>query len=398
MTEEKFELIDGSFGTLIETKDLKAFKSENYNFLFIKKDGQFFRWGNGKDLELPEKADGRHFELYNIWKFLWKDKCEGFKDFVKNLETDGDLKYGLPEILDLEIAEICDGIPGIGPCKFCYKSNTGFKGENMSFEKFKEIFDKLPNTITQIAFGCGTLRKHPEMWDMFKYCRENDVVPNLTVNGDVDKEEFDKIAEYARSCAVSIYDKDISYNAIKELTDRGMTQINIHYMISEETYEKAFELMDDIKTDPRLEKLGALVLLNLKPKGRAVKNNFNKLSQEKFDKLFKYGLDNKISLGFDSCGAAKVTNFMNSNSPKYDFMKNYIEPCESGTYSTYINVKGNFFPCSFSEGEGEWKEGIDVSKVKDFIKDVWFNEKTKEFTKKVHNCRECNIGCPIFDV
>ena len=334
--------------------------SENYNFMFNKADGFFARWG-------------------------------------KTQEDDGDLEIGLPEIADIEIAEVCEGVPGIGPCSFCYKSNTGFKGDNMSLDTFKNIFDKLPPTVTQIAFGCGTLRRHPEMWDIFNYSKENGVTPNLTINGDVDDHEFDKIADKCGACAVSIYDKNLSYDAIKKLTDRGMTQVNIHYMISEETYEKAFEIMDDIKTDPRLEKLNALVFLSLKPKGRSI-NSFNKLSKDKFDELIKYALDNKVPFGFDSCSAQKVMSYIDDQDGKLDDLKNHVEPCESTLYSLYIDVNGDFYPCSFSPDTPGWEKGISVLESTNFLSDVWNNDKTKLFRDNVIQCRGCGKSCSLYEI
>ena len=156
MKAYKLKLSNGKDSVLVKDDKSIRLMSENYNFMFNKADGFFARWG-------------------------------------KTQEDDGDLEIGLPEIADIEIAEVCEGVPGIGPCSFCYKSNTGFKGDNMSLDTFKNIFDKLPPTVTQIAFGCGTLRRHPEMWDIFNYSKENGVTPNLTINGDVDDHEFDKI-------------------------------------------------------------------------------------------------------------------------------------------------------------------------------------------------------------
>lgn len=357
---KKIEMFDKSQGLLIEDEKSKSFLHPKYNFRFRKKDGFFLRWGETK-------------------------------------EANGNETLGLPEICDLEISEVCDGVPGIGPCSFCYKSNTGFKGDQMSFETFKNIFHKLPPTITQIAFGVGTTRKHPEMWDMFKYAKEHGVTPNLTINGDVDDHEFDKIAEYCGACAVSVYDKDLSYNAVKKLTDRGMTQVNIHYMISEETYDGALNVMNDKLTDPRLEKLNAIVLLSLKPKGRATKNHFHKLSQDKFNHLVDYAMDKGIGIGFDSCSAFKFTSAI-SNRPNAKQLETFADPCESTIYSSYINVRGDFFPCSFSEGEGEWIEGISVTESDDFLKDVWYNEKTVKFRNNVIRCRGCNINCSIYDI
>lgn len=356
----KIKMADNSVGILIKDDKKISLLNENYNFVFHKKDGFFARWG-------------------------------------KTMEDDGLLELGLPEIADIEIAEVCEGVPGIGPCAFCYKSNTGFKGTNMSLETFKTIFNKLPPTVTQIAFGCGTLRRHPEMWDIFKYSKNNGVIPNLTINGDVDDHEFDKIADMCGACAVSIYDKDLSYDAIQKLIDRGMSQVNIHYMIAEETYDKAFEIMDDIKSDSRLEKLNALVFLSLKPKGRSV-GHFNQLNQEKFNTLIQYALDNKIPFGFDSCSAQKVIKYVDTQNGKLDGLKDHIEPCESTLYSLYIDVNGDFFPCSFSPDTPGWEEGLSVLKCNNFLTDIWNNEKTKQFRNNVIQCRGCGQSCTIYEI
>ena len=359
MNKTEIELINGKKAIIVENEKVKALKSEDYNFVFNKEDGFFARWG-------------------------------------KTQEDDGDFTLGLPEIADIEIAEVCEGVPGIGPCAFCYKSNTGNKGENMSLDTFKTIFHKLPKTVGQIAFGCGTLRRHPEMWDIFRYSKENGVTPNLTINGDVDAHEFDKIAEMCGACAVSIYDKELSYDAIKELTDRGMKQVNIHFLIANETYDRAFEIMEDIKTDPRLKKLNAIVFLSLKTKGRS-KNRFHQLSQEQFTKLTNHALENNIPMGFDSCSAQKFLVAIKDH-PNYKEMETNAESCESTLYSMYIDVKGSFFPCSFTPGTDGWSEGLSVLECEDFVKDIWFNEKTRKFSEGVIKCRNCKQSCSIYDI
>ena len=359
LKKQNIKLSNGDDAIIIDNKNFKLLKSKKYNFLFKKDDGFFARWGKTK-------------------------------------EEDGDLNIGLPEIADIEIAEICEGVPGIGPCAFCYKSNTGNKGENMSFETFKKIFHSLPQTITQIAFGCGTLRRHPEMWDIFKYTKNNGITPNLTINGDVDDNEFDKIAELCGACAVSIYDKNLSYDAIKKLSDRGMKQCNIHYMISQETYDQVFEIMDDIKNDHRLVNLNALVLLSLKNKGRS-KNKFHQLTQTQFTTITNYALENNIPIGFDSCSAQLFLNAIKHH-PKYKMMYQSVEPCESTLYSLYIDVKGDFYPCSFSPDTEGWETGLSILECNDFINDIWQHKKTKKFRDRVIECRVCNQSCTIYNI
>jgi len=189
---------------------------------------------------------------------------------------------------------------------------------------------------------------------------------------------------------------DIAYDAIKSLTDRGMTQVNIHYMISEQTYDKAFEIMKDIKSDPRLEKLNAIVFLSLKPKGRSI-GHFNQLSQDKFKILTDYALSNQIPMGFDSCSAQKFMKAV-KDYPNAEEMKTYAEPCESTLYSLYIDVNGDFFPCSFSPGTPGWEKGLSVLNCKNFIKDIWFNDKTRKFSDDVKSCRDCNKSCTIYEI
>jgi len=400
--ESKIKLIDGSYGTLKVSDNFKAFKSKYYNYLFYKKDGQFFRWGNGDNKELPKKLDPKSLELYNIWVTLWgKDNCEDFKTFLRNLEDDGDEKYWLPEILDMEVATKCsgpvlaDGKPR--PCPFCYKSNNP-NGSYTDTELFKKVIDNMPSTLTQCALGIGDITQ-PNLWELMQYLRNSDIVPNVTINGALMTDEyFDKLKEHCGAVAISFYDKDLTFNSVHELaTIRNMSQINIHYMICEETYDRALQLIDEVKTDERLKNLNAVVFLSLKKKGRAKGDGFTQLSQEKFKTLSSKAMDAGIGFGYDSCSAQKALQSF-SHLPNYKQIEQSIEPCESSVASSYINSEGYYFPCSFSEGEGDWEEGINVAEVDDFLKDIWFSGKTKTFKDKVIECRHCSKSCPLFEI
>jgi len=352
MEKSEIKLINGDISTLIEDQYTKILRSENYNFIFNKQTGFFVRWGKTK-------------------------------------EDDGDINLGLPELVDMEISTSCHGIDK--PCKFCYKSNTP-KGDYMSFETFKKIFSKLPPSITQLAAGIGDIDGNPDMWKIFNYCRENGVIPNVTINGArMTDELFDRLALMMGAVAVSLYDKDLTYTAVEELTRRGLKQTNIHFLLSEETYDKAIETLNDIKIDDRLKHLNAIVFLSLKTKGNA-KNGFTQLGQEKFNNIVKYSLDNNISIGFDSCGSTKFLKSIEGHN-NFKQMEMLVEKCEASLYSSYISVSGHYYPCSFCDGVENWEEGIDVLNCEDFLKDVWFNEKTLNFKKKLLNC---NRDCPVY--
>lgn len=353
----KIEFPNGETGYLSETNELKAFKSERYKYIFNKINGSFARFG-------------------------------------KTLEDDGDLELGLPEIADIEISTICHGIHNI-PCAFCYKANTG-TGTNMSLDTFKKVFAKLPHTVTQIAFGIGDIDSNPDMFDIFQYARDNGVVPNVTINGDRLTDEIClRLSKVCGAVAVSYYDHELTCNAVQRLTDLGMTQVNIHFFLAANTLKRASDLLNTIKSEPRLNKLNAVVFLSLKQKGRA-SCGFDCVSQDEFTSLVNLAFANGVNIGFDSCSAVKFIEAV-KNHPKYEQFKDMAEPCESSIYSSYINTDGFYFPCSFMEGEGEWKEGLDVVNCNDFLQDIWWNEKTLRFKEKLLKTRGL-IGCPVFTI
>lgn len=359
MKKTEIKLVNGDNVVIFDNDKVKALKSENYNFVFDKKNGFFARWG-------------------------------------KTQEDDGDPMIGLPEIADIEIDTACKQ-----NCTFCYKSNNK-DGEYMSLETYKNIFSKLPFSVTQVAFGITDIDSNPDMWDIFDYTRSKSVIPNVTINGSrMTSELYDRLAKTMGAVAVSVgtsYNKDNSYTAIKELTDRGMKQVNIHDMICLENFDYTMQVIKDCKTDERLKNLNALVLLSLKTKGRA-ENRFHPLPQDKFNELCKFALSEKISIGFDSCGSHKFLKYLESDKSLSDEsrnkMKECVEPCESSCYSSYIDVKGNYFPCSFTPGTENWNDGLSVLKCDNFIDDIWNNEKTVNFRNKLIGC---NRNCPLYKI
>ena len=334
----------------------KTFNKPEYNFVFDTENGFFARWG-------------------------------------RNMEDDPSYSPYGNEILDIEITDICKG-PGGVPCPFCYKSNSPNNKSNMSFDMFKSIIDKMPDTITQIAIGAdaqGTA--NPDMIDMMAYSLFKNIIPNITV-ADISDDMAQKLSVLCGAVAVSRYkDKNYCYNSVKKLIDRDMKQINIHIMISEETLDQVYETINDyIEGDTRLKNLNAIVLLSLKKKGRG--EGFTPLSQDKFKKVVDYALDNNVPLGFDSCSCHKFLDSV-KNRNNFKELEMVSEPCESACFSAYINSKGDFFPCSFSEGEGEWEEGIHVQSCVNFVNDVWMHDKTKKFRNTLI---KNNRICPLFEV
>lgn len=357
----------------------KQVRSEKYNYNFNKRTGFFARWG---------------------------------------IEPNDDPAYAPgPEILDIEISSgKCSG-----DCPFCYKENNSNKSaQNMTFEQFKNIFDKMPKTLTQIAFGICDVDTNPDMFRMFEYARDNGVIPNYTCNGHkMTPEIARKTVELCGAVAVSVgdgyeyeeveevihggYDKDSSYNTIDMLTKAGMNQVNIHFMLSEQTYEKAFDLIRDVNNDERLRGLNAIVFLAYKPKGKN-KDIFTTITDtKKYKKLIEFCESHNVNYGMDSCSAAMYVSTIQYKDNRVQ-LSQFVESCESSLFSGYINSQGKYFHCSFSEGEGAWKNGIDVLAANSF-EEVWNHPLTVKFRRASiktaqqnphKDCGDCRL-CLMFN-
>ena len=177
---------------------------------------------------------------------------------------------------------------------------------------------------------------------------------------------------------------------MKELTDRGMTQVNIHCLLAHESSDKCIEVLLDSQRDSRLKSLNAIVYLWLKPKGN--RNYFTQVRKEEYKELINLALEKKVRFGFDSCSAPMFLDAVKGHKD-YKQFEMMAEPCESfGLFSSYINAEGRYFPCSFAEGVGEWKEGIDVANCDDFLGDVWNHPLLEKYRQRSIAEKDCN-GC-----
>ena len=304
-----------------------------------------------------------------------------------------------PEILDIEITDQCAGVKDPEgsrvPCAFCYKSNGPGGKNHMSLDTFKTILSKMGKQLTQLALGVDAqCTANPDTFAIMEHARTQGVIPNVTV-ADITPDTADKLARLCGAVAVSYYperDKNRCYDTVKMLTDRGMTQINIHAMLSSDRYESILELIEDRKTDTRLAGLNAIVFLSLKQKGRG--KRFKQLGFVRFNHILDLCFKSGIAFGFDSCSYHLFDRAIKSR-PNYAQLIQTAEPCESGVFSAYIDVKGSYFPCSFYPGTEGWETGINVKDSESFLADIWNHDRTgKERGKLLGNCRQC----PIYEI
>ena len=340
---------------IYETERYKRAVSPSYNNILDKKTGSFARWGatQGED---PQ------------WSPMG------------------------PEILDIEIT--VDGCPNT--CAFCYKGNSQAEATNMTLGTFESILAKFGPNLGQIAFGITGVQTNPDFIPIMEHCRERGVVPNFTLSGaDLTPEIAEKCSELVGAVAVSVYKPvDVGYDTVKTFTNLGVTQTNIHLMVSQETMPHVWRVVRDRGSDPRLADMNAIVFLTTKPKGRA-RGRFTAPTLAQYSELVKYCLDHDIAFGFDSCGASKfeaAIDTMGLSDAVRARLKMCSESCESDLFSGYVNVRGEFWHCSFSEGE----PGIEPVNLLEMEGDFWMSEPVVAFREKLlattkDGCRQCPI-------
>jgi hypothetical protein len=348
--------IQGQHFLITDTHEMKTVESAEYNYIFKKSTGTFLRWG-------------------------------------QTHQDDPQICPIGPEILDIEIS-----INGCqNKCAWCYKGNTDGPPTNMDFDMYRTILGKIPKTLTQVALGITSVQTNPDFQKMLSYTRSCGFIPNFTTSGIDLTESFAKeIQPYVGAIAVSAYqtDKNVCYNTIKMLTDLGYKQINIHLLVSRQTMSFVWEVLKDIKEDPRLAKMYAVIFLAVKPKGRAVQ--FTSATGEEYDLLVQHCISNNIIFGLDSCSAPKIDDSIRAldvSQKDKNLMLACSERCESTLFSCYINVYGVAWACSFAENEQPIC--VDVLGCKDFIKDVWYSEPISNFREGLLSK---NRNCPIFSL
>ena len=350
--------VDGKTYILSDSDKVKIVIGEDYNYIFDKGTGNFKRWG-------------------------------------KTYEDDPDYSPIGPEILDLEIS--VNGCPN--GCRFCYKNNTNEPATNMTFDTFKKIIDSFPKTLTQIAFGITGIQTNPDFIKMMEYCREIGIVPNFTLSGiDLTDDMAQMVSKLVGALAVSAYkqDKNVCYNTVKKFTDLNVRQTNIHLLASVETLDFVYEVLKDRMNDPRLSKMGSIVFLGVKPKGRA-KDEYHPLTSAQYKDLIEFCFANNLSIGFDSCSAPKFESAikgMDLSDKEKGALIGCSESCESSLISSYINCKGEYWHCSFSENEPNM-ECVNCLDYDNFM-DVWYSDAVKKFRKNSiasmkDGCRYCHV-------
>lgn len=297
-----------------------------------------------------------------------------------------------PELADISISNHCTK-----GCEFCYKDSTN-NNIFMSVEDYEYVLSSLQSktfgNVFQVALGGGEPLEHPDFTEIINITYEKGIVANFTTNGIYLNEDIVKsIKNKVGAVAVSVNNvKDINIEKIKMLTDFGI-KTNIHFVLDNKSIDQAIEILKG-KYNNLLNKVNGVIFLTYKPSGRATVRNALTIN-EKLKKFTSLIENNKCvsRIGFDACFVPVLMKFTNVE-------VDYIDSCECGFFSVYIDEELNVKPCSFANNDKYtynlkdynmkeiWEQKYDVLR-KEAIKDSCVNECINKI-----NCRG---KCSYFD-
>ena len=307
----------------------------------------------------------------------------------KNFQEDA-YRAPIPELVDISISNHCTK-----GCTFCYRNSTP-NNIFMSVEDYetaiRSLYDSRWGNVFQVALGGGEPLEHPQFLEILKVTKKYNVVPNFTTNGlHITKEIARQIKPLVGAVAISFPNILSIKNSKAHIFIEEGIKTNIHFILDRKSIKQGIEILQG-KHNELLKGFNAVIFLTFKPMGRGSEDNCLELNDDL--KTFCNLVDANycaVNIGFDSCFMPMLMHFTNT---KIDF----IEPCECGFFSAYIDENLNVKPCSFANNSH------DTYNLKQYsFKEIWNNLYERYRNAQVNTCQRtcknssnCRGGCPYY--
>ncbi len=299
-----------------------------------------------------------------------------------------------PELADISVSNYCTK-----GCDFCYRGSTE-NGSFMSLENYEYVLDCLSSPkygrVFQVALGGGEPLEHPCFLDMLKATAQRGIVANFTTNGElIDHAMADALAGLAGAAALSVSRMADFKREKAILLIRAGIKVNIHFVLDSESVADAIDLLEG-KYNRLLGGINGVIFLTYKPRGRAPAERCLRLEDEHFIRFVQGIAPSRcaVPIGFDACF---VPVLMNRTTVDPD----YIDSCECGFFSVYIDENMNVSPCSFASDDR-----FTFSLLNRSMDEIWnggFEAYRREITEnkcadiRCANAAHCRGKCSYFD-
>lgn len=299
-------------------------------------------------------------------------------------------------------------------CPFCLSDSFANSNQLIEKEKINDIVQQTIETgILRVKIGGGEPFIYPYFLDIIEKLRKNGIFISCSTSGIlISKMSVDELKFFADNkvkVSISIdgneeyHDKlrhhdglfKKAINATQRLKTSGVN-VELRATIANDiaSYNQV-NFLNDLSLDMGIK----MRIRTVKPKGRAVKNNYATLyPDEKYWNFF----DN-IRLKAQNNPLINIEEMLSFDNETGYSCYNCKLDCAAGTRSAYIDAKGNFCPCGFIEAHFP-SEHLSENKT---MKELWTNGnsflKIRKFFKEQNensSCSKCAFvnscqgGCP----
>lgn len=301
-----------------------------------------------------------------------------------------------PELADISISNYCTN-----DCEYCYRSSNR-DGDFISLTDYQIILKQLTSeqygSVFQVALGGGEPLLHPDIVEILRTTKEDyNIVPNYTTSGFFFTQEIlEATKKFCGAIAVS-YDPYRQRMTTETLKTTGKILLaegikaNIHFVVSDKTLDEAIRIMEGVR-DKDFGDFNSIVFLTYKPFGKGSAKDCLK-PDERLTRFLKLVEEPRtiVKFGFDAC----FVPFLFKKT-KVDF--DFLDSCECGFFSVYIDEHLTVSPCSFCNDKAY------AFSLKNYeFAEIW-EQKFEEYRKKVfHNCDDicdavgqCRGQCEFF--
>jgi len=264
----------------------------------------------------------------------------------------------------------------------------------MTIDEYGFVLDQLTSDEWgppfQVAIGGGEPTQHPQLIDILEETTLRAIVANLTTNGASLCPELVKgMMRFCGAVAVSVGpDANSGFVPAIQMLTRAGVRTNVHFILSRDTVGTAIEILAG-KWDTLLTKINAVIFLTYKSLGRASADGNLQMNGEL--RRFLECIDHprtRLRLGFDACFVPLLLKFTNVD-------RRFIDSCECGFFSVFVDENLDVRPCSFTTGTRDARSlrEIPFSRIWDLEFEEYRNRARKACQEVCNHREDCRGGC-----
>eukprot|EP01105_Mastigella_eilhardi_P002745 TRINITY_DN1352_c0_g1_i2.p1 TRINITY_DN1352_c0_g1~~TRINITY_DN1352_c0_g1_i2.p1 ORF type:complete len:280 (+),score=77.66 TRINITY_DN1352_c0_g1_i2:564-1403(+) len=276
----------------------------------------------------------------------------------------------------------------------------------MPLEEFRQLFVKLPNSLSHVSFTVGDIAHNPSVLQILSYCVSNDYNPvNVSVtivDADVTADVARQLTELCHSISVVRHptNREQCYDAVAALSrfpQRPQTFLSV--VFAHETVPFIIACLSDMRRDARLRgNVTALLLQLWRPKGKAALMELHLPTEDDLVQVLQQSRRCSAKIAYDADTGRNVFNFL-TLSGATPFLLCQFEGCCSMRFSVYINRRGEAVPCPFLDGLVQWSpDRHNVFTCTDFGAEIWNSAEALAFVQRVEESNPCKSArhCKFF--